>query len=337
MNTPGPTSRPALVAGAAWPRVVVRRRGVAPGPTLLVVGGLHGNEPTGLEAALRVAAALDARDTPLAGEFVALSGNRGALARGARFIQRDLNRQWTEERVAALRADAANPGIALGPEDREQLELLAAAEEAMGSARGPVFLVDLHTTSAEGVPFAMIGDHLRDRSFAVQFPLPLLLGLIGAIGGTLLEYLSGRGCVTLGVEGGQHASRASSANQEAVIWVALVAAGLLPAAAVPDLEAHRARLATAWGGLPRALRVYHRHHIEPEDHFVMEPGFANVQCVTRGTLLAHDTRGAIVAQRDEVLVMPLYQPQGEDGFFLGREIPPPLFRLGAWLGKFWRR
>jgi len=36
-----------------------------------------------------------------------------------------------------------------------------------------------------------------------------------------------------------------------------------------------------------------------------------------------------------VLVMPLYQKMGDDGYFLGREIPTPLFRLGAWIGKLW--
>ena len=42
------------------------------------------------------------------------------------------------------------------------------------------------------------------------------------------------------------------------------------------------------------------------------------------------------AGADAVLVMPLYQKMGDDGFFLGHEIPSPLFRLGAWVGSLWR-
>lgn len=333
----GPTSNLGRAAGASFPRVLARRRGDAPGPTLLAIAGLHGNEPAGVEAATRVLAALEARSPALRGEFVVLAGNRAALARGTRFVQRDLNRQWTPERIEGLRADAANPGVALGPEDREQLELLDAVESALGVARGKHYVIDLHTTSADGVPFAMLGDRLSHRAFALEFPLPLLLGLLDAIGGTLLEYLERRGCVAFGVEAGQHASERSVAHHEAVLWIALVASGVLAETDAPDLDTHRARLATAWRDLPHALRVHHRHAISPEDRFVMAPGFANVQRVKRGTMLARDVHGAIAAERDEVLVMPLYQKMGDDGFFLGREIPDALFRLGAWMGKAWSR
>jgi succinylglutamate desuccinylase len=336
MTARGPIPE-SLRAGSIWPRVVAKRRGEAPGPTLLVFAGMHGNEPAGLEATARVNAALDRAGSLACGDLVVLAGNRGALARGQRFVQRDLNRQWNDEQLGRLRADAVNPAIALGPEDREQVELAEAIEEVLSAARGRIYVLDLHTTSAEGIPFAMIGDHLRHRWFALQFPLPLLLGLINAIGGTLLEYLAGRDCVALGVEAGQHVDARSAARHEAVLWLALAATGLLPASAAIDLEAQRSRLASAWSDLPRAMRVYHRHPIEPVDAFAMEPGFANVQRIERGTLLAHDTRGAIVAQRDEVLVMPLYQKLGEDGFFLGREIPAPLFALGAWIGRMWGR
>ncbi len=332
----GSTSGAGRAAGLHVPRVVASLRGEAAGPTLLAIAGVHGNEPAGLEAAARVLATLEARGPAIRGEFTVLAGNRGALARGVRFVQRDLNRHWTPERVEALRADAARPGVALGPEDREQLELLEAIESARAGSRGRRHVVDLHTTSADGVPFAMLGDRLGHRAFALEFPLPLLLGLLEAIGGTLLGYLERRGWVALGVEAGPHASERSVDHHEAVLWIALVASGVLAEGDAPELGRHRARLAAAWRDLPRALRVYHRHAIAPEDRFVMAPGFANVQRVRRGTILAQDTRGAIAAERDQVLVMPLYQAQGDDGFFLGREIPEPLFRMGAWLGAWGR-
>ena len=33
-----------------WPRVVLRKRAPQPGPMLIVLGGIHGNEPAGLHA-----------------------------------------------------------------------------------------------------------------------------------------------------------------------------------------------------------------------------------------------------------------------------------------------
>ena len=50
----------------------------------------------------------------------------------------------------------------------------------------------------------------------------------------------------------------------------------------------------------------------------MEPGFANIQSIAAGTLLARDRGGEIRAHEDCLVVMPLYQGQGDDGFFLGR-------------------
>jgi succinylglutamate desuccinylase len=329
-----PAASPDLAS--APPRVVARLRAAEPGPTLMVIGGLHGNEPAGLAAAARMLETLSRSGSLARGELVVLAGNRRAMAKGVRFVQRDLNRQWSAERLAELHAASANPAVVLGPEDREQLELGEVFDDVLKQARGRVFVVDLHTTSAEGIPFVLIGDHPRHRRFALDFPLPLLLGLFGKLGGTLTEYLSERRCVTLAVEGGQHASERAIANHEAVLSVALVAAGLVPEAALAPLGAHRTRLIATWPDLPRAVWVNHRHAITPEDRFVMEPGFANLQRVKRGTRLACDRNGEIHATRDAVLVMPLYQKLGDDGYFLGREVPTALFRLGAWLGNFWR-
>ena len=52
----------------------------------------------------------------------------------------------------------------------------------------------------------------------------------------------------------------------------------------------------------------------------MEPGFANIQRTTGGTLLARDGRGEIRAPFDGLVLLPLYQPQGSDGFFYGRAL-----------------
>ena len=73
-----------------WPPPrVIGRYPEAPGegPTLVVFGGIHGNEPAGVFAARRVAARLAELAPPMRGQFVALAGNRPALARGVRFLE----------------------------------------------------------------------------------------------------------------------------------------------------------------------------------------------------------------------------------------------------------
>src|SRR5262249_52660598 len=180
-------------------RTIAKRRGAAAGPTLVVVGGVHGNEPAGVRAAGRVVG--DVPDRAIHGEVVALAGNTRALAENKRYLLRDLNRQWAAARTAALDAGRV-PDDAEG---REARELRAALDAAVAAARGPVYFLDLHTTSAEGVPFGLIGDTQRHRAFAARFPLPVILGLEEQVDGVLAEHMSARGATTLSVERGQPA------------------------------------------------------------------------------------------------------------------------------------
>ncbi|HIF21882.1 MAG TPA: hypothetical protein EYQ27_08235 [Gemmatimonadetes bacterium] len=49
------------------------------------------------------------------------------------------------------------------------------------------------------------------------------------------------------------------------------------------------------------------------------PGFENFQTVREGQLIAEDQDGDVLVVEDSILLMPLYQEQGEDRFFLVRE------------------
>src|SRR6185295_5769297 len=82
-----------------FPRVLGRRRGEAPGPTLIAVGGVHGNEPAGVRAARRALARLESAGVRIDGELLALGGNLRALRQNRRYLVRDLNRQWTAENL----------------------------------------------------------------------------------------------------------------------------------------------------------------------------------------------------------------------------------------------
>jgi len=302
--------------------------GARTGPTLLVVAGIHGNEPAGVIAAQRVVARLERERTQLRGDFVCLAGNVRALGAGVRFLERDLNRGWSVSRLAAL----TTPGRA---EDAEQRELAAALDAARGAARGPIHCLDLHSTSAAGIPFVMVSMHAASRAFALQFPLPTLLGLLELVDGTLLEYMRAQGCIALGIESGQSDDPRSADHAEALLWIALVGAGLVAARDVPDLGCHRSLLARARRGLPQFVRIESRHAITPADGFRMEPGFTNIQPITADQLLAHDRNGEVRAPRTGILLMPLYQSQGEDGFFLGRAVTLRRLRLVTTWRRLW--
>lgn len=306
---------PGTAVGAV-DRVLGRFRGSLPGPTLLCVGGVHGNEPAGVLALRRVLAGLAPREEHLRGEFVALAGNRAALKAGQRFIDRDLNRAWTDERLEPLRAGGGETSDA---EDAEQAELLGEIERLVAAARGPVYVLDLHTTSGPGGIFSAFGDALIHRAFAAHFPVPMILGLEELVEGTLLNFLGEHGLISVTVETGQHQEPAAVDRAEAAIWIALEASGVVSARLLPEVSKGRKLLYRSSTHLPRALEMTYRHALEEDDDFAMDPGLHNFQLVDEGQSLARDRSGTIRAHERGRLLMPLYQSQGEDGFFLVRE------------------
>ena len=54
----------------------------------------------------------------------------------------------------------------------------------------------------------------------------------------------------------------------------------------------------------------------------MLPGFRSFQRVEEGQLLAYELQNRVIAPHDGRLLMPLYQPQGDEGFFLVRDYGP---------------
>lgn len=186
-----------------------------------------------------------------------------------------------------------------------------------------MILADCHTSSAPGVPFVLVGPSEAQREFAKAFPIPVISGIVEQVEGVLSEFVcQTRGLVTFCVEGGQHESPSARDALEAVVWLCLQQAGMIDkdGPARPELERARRMLDGMRGDLPRRVDVVSRHAITPADEFVMVGGFRNVDRIGKGQLLARDCRGEVRASEDGVVVLPLYQKLGNDGFFWGREV-----------------
>ena len=291
-------------------RHIGRLHAEAAGSTLIVVAGLHGNEPAGILAARRVLARIEREQWLRAGEVVALAGNLAALSVQKRYLDRDLNRVWHDD---PTREDS---------ESRERAELEAAVDAVIAARRGRVVVLDLHTSSAAGVPFAVFGDTLAQRDFAGGLPIPAVLGLNEILDGAMCQFWARRGCLCLAVEGGQHQAEETICSLEAVILLCLHRAGMLDSRAHRGIAEARAQLDRQRAGLPRLLEVLERHAITDADRFQMQPGFRNIDVVKRGQLLARDARGELRARNDGLVILPLYQIRGDDGYFWGRAISP---------------
>ena len=309
--------------GIQAPRVLGHCRGDREGPLLIAVAGLHGNEVAGVGACQIFLEALDAAGGPARGDVLMLAGNRGALAAGVRWLDLDMNRVWRRARLARL---VQRDRVGHQREDAEQRALLAALDQGIRSARGPIRLVDLHTMSGAGPPFATTGDTLTNRRLARLIPVPLVLGLEEQVEGTLLEYFTGLGHGAVAVEGGQHRDGNSVDGLEAALWCVATGLEMVPRELLPRAEAARHRLIEAARGAPAVVEMRYRHRLADGSGYRTRPGYRSFDPVRAGEVVADSAAGPVRVRMEGRILMPLYQQQGDDGFFLVSDVRP------VWLG-----
>jgi succinylglutamate desuccinylase len=68
--------------------------------------------------------------------------------------------------------------------------------------------------------------------------------------------------------------------------------------------------------MPPRLKFLYRQAVASDSEFFMLPGFVNFMPVKKGQPLARTRHGIIESPFDGLILMPLYQNQGDDGFFI---------------------
>jgi succinylglutamate desuccinylase len=282
-----------------------------------IVGGIHGNEPAGVQAATRVVERLIREQAVIRGRVVALAGNLAALQKGVRFVKEDLNRRFTPPLVEALEQ---GPDPSAVDEAREQAELYGALRPWLTPRGGQTVVLDLHTASGFGSPFIVPDGPPEARRLADALLVSQVHGLGRLIQGTFTSWAATQEHLALGFEGGQHQDPRTPRVLEALVWQSLLVLGVVAPIDVPD-GGHQRRVLEALAlGHPRAVEVVYRHAITPENGFKMLPGFVNLQPVWQGQVLAHDHRGEVRCPGDGWLLLPLYQGLGSEGFLIGAEL-----------------
>ncbi len=294
-------------------RIIGQIDGEAPGPCLIFIGGIHGNEPSGVFALHRVLQELQERNTPIRGSMIALAGNLWALERAQRFHKKDLNRLWNTENMGRLKNGTFVPA---NEDEKQQEDLYHIIQHVLATKEGPFYFFDLHTTSSSTIPFLTVNNGLLNKKFTQQYPLPRILGIDEYLDGPLLSYINKLGHVSLGFESGQHDDEVSVDNHIAFTYLSLVFSG-----AVDKKSIHYNHYFQTLSNLPgSSYETYFRYAIKENEKFVMEPGFTNFQRIYQGELLAKSNNQPVLSSHDSVIFMPLYQSQGDDGFFMIRKI-----------------
>lgn len=317
-------------------RIIGIREGQGPGPLFIVYGQIHGNEPAGTRAIEALFEALDQesqqkKDFRFAGQIVGLIGNLRAAQKRQRFIDRDLNRSWIPSYIETFKDRKSEELLS---EEKELLENIDLIQRLITYYRPTRLVVlDLHTTTAEGGVFSIPAHDVESRRLALNLHVPVVHGFLEGLRGTSLHFFNGDNfsveTTVLCFEAGQHEAESSVHNAlSAIINIFRSVGGFK----VEDIEEkHDLLLRGLAEGLPREGRLIYSHAIQPSDAFQMKPGYLNFQAVQQGECVAEDKNGPICIEQDAFILMPLYQAQGEDGFFLIEEINPheALQEIGA--------
>jgi len=302
--------------------IIGRYEGEEEGPLFICTAGMHGNEPAGVLALKSVVHLLERE--PLInpgfkyrGCMLALLGNTRAYLNGKqRFIAKDLNRLWEPETVQRIRQTLPEQ---LEAEELELSELISVIDGEIAACKPQrIVLLDLHSTSATGGIFSIATEAPESVRIALELHAPVITGMMNGIKGTTLHYFTKNNfpCPAVGVafEGGQHDDHLTVNRCIAAIINCMRSIG---AVRPEDVENHHDELLIQFSkDLPKIAGLIHVHSIKQDDKFKMHIGYQNFQAVRKGEILGKDRHGIIRSPADSLILMPLYQPQGSDGFFL---------------------
>ncbi len=294
-------------------------------PLLIAIAAMHGNEKAGVLALEKVFELLEIEidknpGFTFIGNFIGLIGNLKGLQQNKRFLAKDLNRLWTVENVAQFFQQDPSE---LKDEDAELIALLDSINEEIERSKPErIVIIDLHTTSARGGIFSIATDAPESIRIAIELHAPVITGMLSGLGGTTLHYFNpentGLPITAVAFEAGHHENPLSVNRCVSAIVNCMRTIGCVKR---EDVEHHHDTLLLEYSkGLPKIAELLAVHKISFKDQFVMKPGYKNFQRISKGEELAIDRNGPVLSPYDGLILMPLYQPQGAEGFFIVREI-----------------
>lgn len=306
-------------------RIIGQYNTESDGPMLIFVAGVHGNEMSGVQALIEVFRILEDKKPHINGSVVGLAGNLKALESEVRYIDEDLNRVWLTE--------SDDQEIS---ELHERDELADELGNLFPAKEREINFFDLHSTSAESSPFIMLSDTLRNRALAGIVGVPILLGLMEHLQGTLMETTSRSGFPTFLFQGGREGDENTLQHHLGLIWKVLKVKGGLDTSEIRESELSISKLDSfaSKTGDPEFLEIPYTYEIEKGIDFAMKPGYVNFQTIRNKEVVAvadgQDVRVPFGGQ----IFMPLYQKQGEEGFYMVRLIGPFWIRLSRKMRRF---
>lgn len=270
-----------------------------PGPTLVVLGAVHGNEPAGVKASIELTEEIESGNYKLQnGKIVFILGNPKAYAADSRFVEENLNRTFGENIKETLESKRAK-----------------AIKDFVLSLDNVTGLIDLHSVSIGNFQMVVYPNLPGNTEFALKMSnlathfcfLPKL------VVGTSCEILSVRpGTKSLCVECGNHNDPESS--QIALRHIKNFLEDLGMVQATTQIQSHSEPITVY-----RTLDL-----IRPTIEFqFLNPSVQTGLHLEAGEVYAQDVSGPIFTETECYIVMPTKVPDPTDsdaGFLCSREI-----------------
>jgi succinylglutamate desuccinylase len=306
-------------------RIIGKYTGDKPGPLIVITAAMHGNEPAGVKALDLLFKMLEVEPITrpgfsYKGEIVGLLGNIPAFSQQKRYIKKDINRCWHPAYIDQLLQKDKND---LRDEDFEIRDILDTIGEEINRLKpSRLYLLDLHTTSSDGGIFCIATEEVESIEIAKQIHAPVITGLLDGIEGTTLHYFNTNNkkisTTAIAFEGGHHDDPFSVNRCIAATINFMRAIGVIHS---DDVENQHDYILQQYSNhLPQIVRVIYRYFIQDNKKWQMKPGYKNFQKITAGEILARYDGEKVTAPCDGLILMPLYQSQGQDGFFIVEEI-----------------
>jgi succinylglutamate desuccinylase len=304
-------------------RVIGKYNGIDNGTLVVFTAAMHGNERAGVDGLRKLFRYLEEQSendlrSSVQGKIIGLTGNEKAFKSGKRYIAKDMNRCWLPGDIDRI---TKAPFEILQDEDLEIRQFLDTLSPELSGVR-QMFMLDLHTTSSEGGIFCIAGQNNEAIHLAHNLGVPVVLGLLDGLQGTTLQYFdkdnTGTDTISIAFEAGQHDDPLSAERCFQACLRFLQGVGCLSVSDEQEVLINNDP--ESINPLPEIVKVTYRQPVEKNSEWRMHPGYRNFQKVNAGEPLATYEGKEVVSPTDGYLLMPLYQAQGKDGFFIAEEI-----------------
>jgi len=279
---------------------VVRVKGDAAGPRVVMFCGIHGDEVSGIHAIEKLFYDLFAGSRTLArGSLVLARANAAAFKAGRRYVKHNMNRLFTDS---------------YGPEiDRTSYEFRR-TRELKPLLEGCDYFLDFHSAPLADHPFIVAEQ--RAVGFYRRLGIPRIMTgwskfSSGPIGGDTENYANARGAISATLESGSHFDKASNdiAYRAAVSMLSILSM----------LETNEPAEAS---GEPEVVEMYSVITKEADD-FRYGEGATNFKPLRSGEAFAYQNGQPLTVSKDSYLLIPM-KPEDtklhEEVGYLGRKV-----------------